>query len=167
MNLIPVVDFKSLFETLPGLYLILTPGFKIVAVSDAYLKATMTERKTIIGLGLFEIFPNSNEADGVLNLSASLNYVLEHKQPHTMAVQKYDIRRPDGIFEVRYWSPLNSPVFNEANELVYIIHNIVDVTSQQKASDNLKKSENDYQLLVSSVKDYAIFMVDPNGLVAS
>jgi len=134
MNSIYVVDFKSLFETLPGLYLILNPDFTIVAVSDAYLKATMTERKAIIGRGLFEVFPDNpdnKEATGVSNLRTSLNAVLQLGQPHKMAVQKYDIRKPDGVFEERYWSPLNSPVFNEAHELVYIIHHVVDVTDQQ------------------------------------
>ena len=85
MNSIPVVDFRALFETLPGLYLILTPGFTIVAVSDAYLRATMTDRDGIIGRGLFEVFPDNpddNEATGVSNLRTSLNAVLGRGQPH-------------------------------------------------------------------------------------
>jgi FixJ family two-component response regulator len=36
-------DFQALFESAPGLYLVLTPALTIVAVSDAYLKATMTK----------------------------------------------------------------------------------------------------------------------------
>lgn len=39
------IDFKVLFETVPGLYLILSPDFKIIAVNDAYLNATMTKRE--------------------------------------------------------------------------------------------------------------------------
>src|SRR5262249_42438700 len=53
------------------------------------------------------------------------------KAPHTMAVQKYDIRRPadeGGEFEERHWSPLNSPVFDAAGEIQYIIHRVEDVT---------------------------------------
>lgn len=48
-----------------------------------------------------------------------------------MPIQKYDIRRPEsegGGFEERYWSPVNSPVFDEAGELIYIIHRVEDVT---------------------------------------
>ena len=41
----PTVDFKRVFEQAPGLYLILDPQLRIVAVSDAYLAATMTERE--------------------------------------------------------------------------------------------------------------------------
>ncbi len=38
-------DFKKMFESSPGLYLVLTPQFDIVAVSDAYAQATKTSRK--------------------------------------------------------------------------------------------------------------------------
>jgi PAS domain S-box-containing protein len=37
---------QGLFESLPGLFLILTPDLKIISVSDAYLKATMTSART-------------------------------------------------------------------------------------------------------------------------
>lgn len=124
-------ELQSLFESLPGLYLVLTPEFKIVAVSDAYLQATMTERAKIIGQGLFEVFPDNPDepaATGEINLRASLNRVLEERVPHTMAIQKYDIRRPDGVFEERYWSPINSPLLGADHQVQYIIHRVEDVT---------------------------------------
>jgi len=126
------IDFQSLFECSPGLYLVLLPAdFQIVAVSDAYLAATMTKRKEILGKGLFEAFPDNPDdttATGTSNLRTSLNTVLKTKAAHTMAVQKYDIRRPDGMFEERYWSPLNKPVLNSKKEVAYIIHRVEDVT---------------------------------------
>jgi signal transduction histidine kinase/CheY-like chemotaxis protein len=128
------LDFRSLFESAPGCYLVLDPELVIVAVSDAYLQATMTRRKDILGRGLFEVFPDNPddpEATGVGNLRASLDRVRRGRVPDTMAVQQYDIRRPDaegGGFEVRYWSPLNTPVLGADGELVYIIHRVEDVT---------------------------------------
>ncbi len=136
------VDFQALFEAVPGLYLILSPDLTIVAVSDAYANATMTRREEIIGCGLFDVFPdnpNDAAADGVTNLSASLNSVLENKAAHTMAIQKYDMRRPDGTFEERYWSPLNTPVLNSKNEVQYIIHRVEEVTEKQIFQDELEK----------------------------
>ena len=38
----PTPDFRVLFETAPSLCLVLAPDLRIVAVSDAYLQATMT-----------------------------------------------------------------------------------------------------------------------------
>lgn len=170
MKSITEVDFKSLFETLPGLYLILTTDFRIAAVSDAYLKATMTERDDVLDRNIFDVFPDNPDdknADGVLKLRTSLNEVLRTKQPHIMAIQKYDIRKPDGVFEERYWSPLNTPFFNEKQELVLIIHHAVDVTEQRKTTEKLRAKEKEYQLLVETVKDYAMFIISPDGKVAS
>ncbi|HWA26278.1 MAG TPA: CHASE3 domain-containing protein [Lacunisphaera sp.] len=125
-------ELRSLFESLPGLYLILTPrDYRIVAASDAYLQATMTARGAIVGRGLFEVFPDNPDdptADGVRNLRASLERVAEHGAPDTMAIQKYDVRRPDGVFEERYWSPINSPLQGKDGKLRYIIHRVEDVT---------------------------------------
>ena len=127
-------DFRSLFESAPGLYLVLSPTLTIVAVSDAYLSATMTTRESILGRHVFEVFPDNPDdphADGVRNLRASLERVLKNRVQDAMAVQKYDIQRPaaeGGGFEERFWSPVNSPVFGPDGELVHIIHRVEDVT---------------------------------------
>ncbi|HEV3257379.1 MAG TPA: ATP-binding protein, partial [Gemmataceae bacterium] len=130
----PAPDFRELFESAPGLYLVLTPDLIIVAVSDAYLRATMTAREQILGRGLFEVFPDNPDdptATGVRNLRASLESVLLHRTADVMPVQKYDIRRPKaegGGFEERHWSPVNSPVLGSDGCLAYIIHRVEDVT---------------------------------------
>jgi PAS domain S-box-containing protein len=127
-------DFRALFEAVPGLYLVLDPAFRIVAVSDAYLTATMTSREEICGRGIFEVFPDNPDdpaATGVANLRTSLERARDHRVPDTMAVQKYDIRKPHaegGGFEERYWSPVNCPVLDEAGRLAYIVHRVEDVT---------------------------------------
>ena len=52
-------DFQALFASAPGLYLVPDPTFRIVAVSDAYLDATMTTRDDIVGRGIFDVFPDN------------------------------------------------------------------------------------------------------------
>src|SRR5579883_3572521 len=127
-------DFRRLFEAAPGLYLVLTPELNIVAASDAYLRATMTVREDILYRHVFDVFPdnpNDPNATGTANLRASLDRVLRDKAPDTMAVQKYDVRKPaagGGGFEERYWSPVNTPVLDEAGEVAWIIHRVEDVT---------------------------------------
>ena len=127
-------DFKNLFESLPGLYLVLDKNFMVVAVNDAYLHATMTRRNQIVGRHMFEVFPDNPgdlQATGVGNLRASLEQVLRDRRPNTMPVQKYDIRKPEeegGGFEERFWTPVNLPVFGPDREVAYIIHRVEDVT---------------------------------------
>lgn len=133
------LQFRALFESVPGLYLVLKPDLTIAAVSDAYLNATMTRRENILGRGIFDVFPDNpdeRDATGVSNLRASLMRVLEKKAPDTMAIQKYDVRRPDGTFEERYWSPVNSPVIGADGNVEYLVHRVEDVTDfvRQKKS---------------------------------
>jgi PAS domain-containing protein len=131
MDISVVPDFRKLFESVPGLYLVLTRDLIVVAASDAYLRATMTDRQEIMARHLFEVFPDNPEdpgATGVSNLRASLDRVLRFARPDAMAVQKYDVRRPDGSFEERYWSPLNTPLLNQIGEVEWIIHRAEDVT---------------------------------------
>jgi PAS domain S-box-containing protein len=128
------ISFQSLFESAPALLLVIRPdaAFTIVAVSDAYLKATMTRRGEILGRGIFDVFPD-NPADPisrVASLRASLDRVVRDRVTDVMALQKYDIARPaeeGGGFEERFWSPINAPVISDG-ELEYIIHRVEDVT---------------------------------------
>jgi PAS domain S-box-containing protein len=128
------VDFRLLFEATPAPYLVLRPNqvFTIVAVNNAYLAATGTQRERILGRGLFEVFPDNPDdpaVTGVADLRASLDRVMRDGVPDVMGVQKYDIPQgSDGGFEVRYWSPVNSPVRDAEGRMAYIIHRVEDVT---------------------------------------
>jgi PAS domain S-box-containing protein len=133
-----VYDYQSLFNAAPAAYLVLAPDppkFNIIAVTDVYLAASMTRREEIIGRSPFEVFPDNPDdprADSVAKLRASLTRVLETCSADIMAIQKYDIprRSPDGGFEERYWSPANTPVFDERGRITQIIHCVEDVSDK-------------------------------------
>lgn len=139
-------DFRLLFESLPGLVMVLRPDaprFTIATCSHAYLAATLTQ-SSIFGQGLFQVFPDNPDdpaADGVRNLRASLERVVASRQSDTMALQKYDVARPDGSgFQEKWWSPVNTPLLVNG-EIQYIIHQVLDVTDEV-----LLKRENALQL---------------------
>jgi signal transduction histidine kinase/ActR/RegA family two-component response regulator len=154
-------DFKLLFESGPSLSLILDPDLKIVAASDAYLAATMTKRDEIIGKNLFEVFPDNPDdpgASGVANLRTSLERVRRDLVADTLAVQKYDIRRPEsegGGFEIRYWSPVNSPVLGPDGKLAYIFNRVEDITSFMQLKEQgaaQQKFTNDLRLRATTME---------------
>ncbi|HJT24298.1 MAG TPA: PAS domain-containing protein, partial [bacterium] len=148
---LPEPDFQSIFDSLPGIYLILKPDFTMVAANQARYQATRTTPEGTLGRNLFDLFPDNPDdpaATGVANLKASLKRVLETKKPDTMAVQKYDIQRPEsegGGFEERYWSPMNSPVLDGKGEVAYIVHRVEDVTEfirlKNKGAEQSKLAE--------------------------
>jgi PAS domain S-box-containing protein len=122
---------QSVFESLPGLFLILTPDLKIVSASDAYLEATMTRRDDLVGRGIFEAFPDNPDdpgAAGVSSFHASFDRVCQTGVPDILAIRRYDVRRPDGAFEERYWSAITCAVLGAERRIEYLIHRVEDVT---------------------------------------
>lgn len=133
-----MLDYHSIFEHAPDLYMILSPELIILDCSDNYLKATLTTRKQVMGRHLFEVFPDNPDdpnATGVANLKASLNRVLQNKTVDAMAVQKYDVRNADGVFEEKSWSPINLPVLDKNGNIAFIIHKAEDVTNLLKEKE--------------------------------
>jgi signal transduction histidine kinase len=136
-----ILNFQLLFEESPDVLLVLLPDaprFTMVAATKARLAATHTTREQTVGRGLFELFPDNPDdpdATGMANLRASLERVLATRAADTMAVQKYDIRGPDGTFHVKYWSPRNIPVIGPSGDVQYIFHSVEDVTELVHASE--------------------------------
>jgi signal transduction histidine kinase/ActR/RegA family two-component response regulator len=128
------IDYRAIVQGLPGLFVVLDAELTIVEVSKAYTRATMTRHDEMVGKGMFEVFPDNpgdSSADGVNNLHISLQRVLKSAEPDTMAVQRYDVRRPPeegGGFDERYWTVINSPILGDDGKICYIIHKAEDVT---------------------------------------
>ncbi len=74
------------------------------------------------------------------------------------AIQKYDIRKPaseGGMFEVRYWSPLNTPVLDSDGAVQWIIHYVEDVTEivQKRAEETqMKEFAREQQRIIKELR---------------
>jgi PAS domain S-box-containing protein len=67
----------------------------------------------------------------------------------------------DGSYKWLAWNAVSVP----EQELSYAVAR--DVTERKRADETLRESTEQLRLLVDTVKDYAIFMLDPSGRVAS
>jgi PAS domain S-box-containing protein len=73
--------------------------------------------------------------------------------------------RKDGT---RFWSNvIITAVYDARGELRGFAKVTRDITARREAEEELRQSTEVFQLLVSSVRDYAIFMLDPEGNVAT
>jgi two-component system cell cycle sensor histidine kinase/response regulator CckA len=133
-------DFKAVFESGPGLSLVLDPQLRVIAATRAFVHATGTSRDELLGREVFAAFPGTagvSCAEARRNLRASLNRVMESRLPDSMGLQRYDVRRPEsegGGFEARYWSVSNQPLLNPDGSLAYILQRIEDITDLVEAS---------------------------------
>lgn len=131
-------DFRRVFESIPGLYVVVDRRMRIVAATDGYFRATMTVREEVMGVPLFDVFPRNPEDTSTADarsLQTSINRVLATGAPSSLAVVKYDIPRrasDGGGYEERYWSARNTPVVGADGEVEYVIHCVEDVTDYMR-----------------------------------
>ena len=73
--------------------------------------------------------------------------------------------RKDGT---RFWANvIITALFDQSGTLVGYGNVIRDLTERREAEQELRESEERNRLIIQSVKDYAIFMLDPTGHVAT
>jgi PAS domain S-box-containing protein len=114
--------------------MVLDPDLRIIAATEAYLRATLTRRADILGRYVFDVFPDNPgdpSADAVRNSTASFRRVLQSHVTDVMGLQRHDVRKPEaegGGWEARYWNTINSPVLKPDGSLAYIMHHVDNVT---------------------------------------
>ena len=73
--------------------------------------------------------------------------------------------RKDGS---RFWAHvIVDPIRDDAGHVIGFAKITRDLTERMAAREALQRSENQFRLLVQGVTDYAIYMLDPDGLVSS
>ncbi|MDX5417807.1 MAG: PAS domain-containing protein [Hymenobacteraceae bacterium] len=150
-------EILHFIEAVPDLYLLLSPDFTMLSASKSYLEASHRTMNDIKGHYLFDVFPDNpalHNADGTTNLRKSLEWVLQHKKPHQMALQRYDVQIPSqtGDFMERYWLPLNTPILDDEGNIQYILHKVVDITEQVLTQEKLDQSEHLVEILSGKQK---------------
>ncbi len=156
-------ELEAVFSALPSPYLIVKADndYTIVASNNAYYSATGTGSENLLGKSLFKAFPDNpdeQDATGAENLRNSFKTVIATKSKHEMVVQKYDIPiRNTDAFEVRYWLPVNAPVFDKEGNVEFIIHTVQDVSakiiSEEKARRDIKSSNDRYAAVAKATND--------------
>lgn len=147
-------DFRILFESAPGLLLVLTPDFRVAAASYDYFKTAARQREEILGRVVFEVFPG-NSADGETtgegNLRHSLERVLATRQPDAVRWQSsagQQAEAKDGAILEEYWKASNVPVLDQSGGVKYIVQRVEDVTEKVLA----QKRESEQQLISEKLR---------------
>lgn len=130
------VHGNPVFDAHPSPTLVLDTEFVIRAANRAYLAQAGRGSEELLGLDVFEAFPDNpddDECDGAANLRASLERVLRTGRVHHMAVQRYDVVLPaESVrFVTKYWTPVNSPIL-EGETVVGVLHRVDDVTQLEE-----------------------------------
>ncbi|WP_326797608.1 SpoIIE family protein phosphatase [Streptomyces sp. NBC_01808] len=142
----PVIDYEAVFHAMPTAVALLTTDLVYLDANDAYWSTSGRSRQQVIGRHVFDVFPDNPddpEASGTRNLSASLRRVAATGQRDAMALQRYDVESPDrpGVWEERYWSPVNVPVFAPDGTVALLLHRVEEVTEVIRARGGAESTQ--------------------------
>ena len=138
-----MLNFQTLFEAVPGMYLVLQPDWTIVAASDAYLHMLECDRDRVLGRSLLEFYtaPQAGgpfqteknfqdnpaalgavlETEGILR--QSLELVQAQKVSHTIVPRPYPFSRSAP------WKITHSPLLDEAGDITHLVHCVENLSS--------------------------------------
>ena len=147
-------DYEAIFQQSTALQLVIDTNFNIISASDAFINKSETNRDIIIGKNLFDVFPDNIEQSGNAgsdSIKASFNRVIKNKITDTLPIIKYDIPNPKGGgFITKYWKTSHSPIFDNKNNVKYIVQVAEDVTENELLTIQLEQEKKELQLIEES-----------------
>ncbi len=129
----PGYDDQDALMASSALLVVVAPDLTVLNATQAYLEATHRERAAVVGRSLLEVFPERPSEPGATNPQAvrtSIEAAARTRRPDRVGPLRYDVQRPDGGFDERYWNLTSSPVLGPDGEIRAIVHHAEEVTAQ-------------------------------------
>src|SRR6478609_2600912 len=158
------LDYKFIFRSTPENTVLLDKQLNILDASNSYIAVTNKERKDMVNKNLFTVFPESAESDSTYGVRGHLEKVLKTKKQNTSRTFRYDLSE-NSHFVTKFWKAQSTPLLHEDGEIRYIVHSVKDVTETVKATQNIDPEESIFRMVVNNIRDYAIFLLDPDGRI--
>ena len=113
----------------------------------------------IIGQHLERFYPEKERSEGLPRRELDIASAEGRHECENWRVRK------DGT---HFWAQvLTDPIHGERGELIGFAKIVRDLSERRQIDEALRRSEEQFRLLVQSVTDYAIFMLDKGGYVSS
>jgi osomolarity two-component system sensor histidine kinase TcsA len=152
------------FRFTPIPTVILDPLLVIRQVSDSYLEilggCVLGHADQSLGLHADEFFAQRVLFPSYGSVRKVVQAVQETKRPHELV----DVHSDGSVWKIRL-----VPIFRH-DILRYLQMELIDITEEHRKQLDLEErlyTNETFRILVETVKDYAIFMLDPQGNVAT
>ncbi|TPX26822.1 hypothetical protein DIZ76_012285 [Coccidioides immitis] len=151
----------KVFALTPIPTIILDSDLRIIDISNSHLELFKLDLHECLGRRIFDMEPSQIPVPDVAILDSVINTAISTQNVQVMHdVEDY---LSQSVFRMRA-----TPIF-ETNRLLYVVLealNITDPYLKSKIHENAYASET-YRVLVDTVSDYAIFMLDTKGYITT
>jgi PAS domain S-box-containing protein len=149
--------FREVFEEAAIGMATMTLSGRLVRVNRALARLLRRAPETLVGAPYADV-----TVDGEALVSSALEDI--HRRGQDVVRVEHDV---SGSAERRRVVATLAPVRDSGGRPLYVFLQVQDVTAARAAEQELRRSEDRFRLLVEAVEDYAIFMLDTEGHIAS
>lgn len=141
---------------------VLNPQLELVEISRAYLKHTNLRREACIGKSVFEFASATRSGVDRQTIVRAIEQAVREKE--VVRLDSYKDASGD-LYRARI-----TPIYDEEEkELLYVVadRDIVPPAITEKERREEAYTNETYRILVTNVKDYAIFLIDTEGYITT
>lgn len=151
------VEYQELFNSLPDAIIVVDSEGRIVSANELTEEMFDYQRGELVGQPVEILVPEAFRE----KLAGYRSGYVQNPNTRPMGAMELQAQRKDGS---RFSVEISLSPF-EAPDGLRIISTIRDISRRKQAEEALRRSEERYRLLTQEVRDYAIFMLDPEGNV--
>lgn len=152
---------SRIYRHTPTPTIVLDRSLRIIEASNSYLELFNRSREELLNTSIYDLSPTIVPAPDIVSLSGALDAAITTRTPQVIHNAHADKRNAD--FHLRVTS-----IF-EDDTLIYLLlerHPSEANQPKPKLSEQTYLNET-YKILIDTVKDYAIFMLDSRGHIAT
>jgi osomolarity two-component system sensor histidine kinase TcsA len=152
-----------IYRCTPTPTILLDGSLRVVQASDSHVKLFDYDRKQVLGTSVYELTPRILPAPDIVSLSGALGAAITARDAQVIEAIRVAGHDCDCDFALRV-----TPIF-DGQTLIYILleaHTARRSKSAPMISEQTYFNET-YRTIIDTVKDYAIFMLDTRGHIAT
>lgn len=147
--------YRLLFESLSGYFLAISPQLTVLAASNTFIVKTGLPKNAVLGKPIMSLYTHwvpAAAAGHICEWENALAYLQTNQASFTMAEQHPPFFGAAPA-PAKHWQLVNTPVYAATGELIYIIHEVKDITAQYLANEKARQSEERFNMVALATND--------------
>ncbi|CAI7654261.1 unnamed protein product [Penicillium glandicola] len=155
-------SLSRIYRFTPKPTLVLDGALRIVEVSNSHVKVFKSSRDQLLTATVYDLPPSILPAPDIASLSGALGAAISTRE--VQVIKRIHVAQIDTLFSLSV-----TPIF-EDDSLIYVLLEAQRTKRQRNRSNSISEQtylNETYKILVDTVRDYAIFMLDTRGHIAT